>query len=186
MQYFRWCWADGKSPLSPIPYSAVNSRVIPSLAYVTSKCRCRNMGRTRAIRIERCFWGTVDEQALVRAVFGDRGGEEASPFADFPSFCVECRWYIRMLPSSEKKATFMTHESRFSRLLIFHLHDESLQSFYQIWFTFMVNRSKRSKQNKKSSWCQNDSKMIIESHFSVSIYFNVILMLSWLVVLLGK
>lgn len=117
MQYFRWCWADRKSPLSPIPYSAVNSRVIPSLAYVTSKRRCRNMGRTRAIRIERCFWGTVDEQVLDRAVFGGEGNHRhSSTFR----FYVECRWYIRMLPLSEKKATFMTHESQFSRLLIFH------------------------------------------------------------------
>lgn len=123
LQYFRW--TDRKSPLSPIPYSAINSRVIPSLAYVTSKRRCRNMGRTRAIRIERCFWGTVDEQALNRAVFGNRGGEGVHRHSSTFRFCIECRWYIRMLPLSKKKATFMTHELRFSRLLIFHLHGES-------------------------------------------------------------
>lgn len=55
--------------LFPIPYSAVNSRVIPLLAYVTSKRRYRNMGCTRAIRIKRCFWETMDEQTLDRAVF---------------------------------------------------------------------------------------------------------------------
>lgn len=119
-RYFRWCWVDRKSSISPIPYSAINFRVIPSLAYVTSKRRCQNMGRTRAIRIERCFWGTVDEQALDRAVFGDRGGEGTRRHSSTFRFCVECRWYIRMLPLSEKKETFMTHELRFSRLLIFH------------------------------------------------------------------
>lgn len=55
-----------------IPYFAVNSRVISSLAYVTSKCRCRNMGRTRAIRIERCFRGTMGGLALDGAAFSEK------------------------------------------------------------------------------------------------------------------
>jgi len=111
---------------SPIPYSAVNSRVIPSFAYVAWKRRCRNMGRTRAIRIERCFWGTVDEQVLDQAVFGDRGGEgRPAAIRRLSVFAFRVSRYIRMLSSNEKKATFMTHESRFSRLLIFHLYNGS-------------------------------------------------------------
>jgi len=84
------------------------------------------MGRTRAIRIERCFWGTVDEQALDQAVFGDRGGEgRPAAIRRLSVFAFRVSRYIRMLSSNEKKATFMTHESRFSQLLIFHLYNGS-------------------------------------------------------------
>lgn len=95
---------DGKK--IPIPYSAVNSHVIPSLAYVTSKRQCRNMGCTRAIRIERCFWETVDGQALDRAVFW-----RLAAIRRLFVFCVECRWCIRMLPLNRKKTAFAMYES---------------------------------------------------------------------------